>query len=103
MVVSHEVAGGSDSKILYSQMVSVQSVFSSHMVPLIYNFTFTCTYMHGIMRYLVCKIHSWSWKILIHEMSRGIFTTRVMAFPLYVTFSQDMGFLYNKLWHLHAT
>ena len=59
------------------------------MVPLIYNFTFTRVYMHGIMWYLKRK-NSW------FAMENFNFTKQVVAFPRYMTFLQDLGFPYNK-------
>ena len=35
-------------------------------------------------------------------MSRGISTTQAMAFSLYVTFPQGMGFPHNELWKVHG-
>ena len=41
-------------------------------------------------------------KKFFHEASRGIFTTRVLAFPQHVSFPQDVEFSRNESWHLHA-
>ena len=49
------------------------------------------------------KIHGLPWKNFFHEMSHGIFTTRVLAFPRHVSFPQGVGFPRNESWHLHAT
>ena len=83
---------GSKVKKLWIQVRGQKFGKESDTVPLIYNFTFTCVYTHGTTRYLAWKIPWFAMEIFFHKTSRGIFTTRVLAFPRRVTFPRDMVF-----------
>ena len=87
------------------EMLHIHTLLTT--VPLIYNFTFTRVYMHGIMQYLASK-NPWfavekifftrrvvASRVAFHDTCLGISTTRVIP--------TRRGFPRNESWHLHAT
>ena len=90
-----------------SGLMHGQRLSPAFTVPLIYNFTFTRVYTHGITQYLASKnpcfivekffsttriVES---RVAFHDMSLGIFTTHVIFIR--------REFPRNEPWNLHET